>query len=695
MKNPAHKLSKVLVAAAAVLFGVASAHADAYIINNYKWSFTVDSSGAATVTGAKTNPGGDEPRGVFKIPSSINGHTVKAIGSGAFASCCNVSALELPSTLETIGEGAFYECESITRLYVPASVTSIGYEAFAYCSSLKTVHLPRKAFLGKTDTSEIFRGSASGLDIRYYATAVSGGHTWHYEVVSRKGLYSAELARPVASAITGQDLAGPVVEGTLSSGAGIEVPYSLGGYNVTSIGERAFHGGNSIGSVTIPNSVTNIGDYAFYECSGLTSVTIPGSVTSIGDDAFYYCTSLDDVVIPDGVTSIGQYAFYYCSSLKTVAIPPSVTAIGIYAFKLSPLEEVRVAPGDSYRVGNFLKSAGSSVSGVDFVETCHVGRVYGLGDCKWYYTLKNGYAKLLGGEFGSHGAALAGNVTIPWSVGTMVTEIGDSAFTGLDLTSVVIPQTVKRIGDAAFYDCASLTSVAMPGVVTIGEMAFEDCVKLADVDLPDSLKTIGIEAFCGCPLKTLSLGANVASVGNMAFGYIDFESVTLESQAAVNSFESAFEHSTIASLTLGGSVKVGDNAFCKRSDLNSVTIGGSVQLGDFAFADCANLKSVTIGKDVSGAWEGGFKWCNSLTSVTLEPGLAAIGAEGFEFCESLTSIAIPSSVTSIGSDAFWGTGLTKVYVDAGDTSRVRAMLEESGFSTSGITFVDPAPAVYT
>src|SRR5882672_1649085 len=76
--------------------------------------------------------------------------------------------------------------------------------------------------------------------------------------------------------------------------------------------------------VNIPSTitglpVTSIGDYAFYQC-GLTSVTIPNSVTTIGDDAFQQCTNLASVTIPSNVTSIGKSAFGGCASLTTVTI---------------------------------------------------------------------------------------------------------------------------------------------------------------------------------------------------------------------------------------------------------------------------------------------------------------------------------------------------------------------------------------
>ena len=98
------------------------------------------------------------------------------------------------------------------------------------------------------------------------------------------------------------------------------VPYEVTAlYNASSFSSGAFYqAGNTLQSVTIPETISSLGYYAFYNCSSLTSITIPSKVTSIGQYAFSGCSSLTSITIPEGVTSIGWYAFERCSVLASV-----------------------------------------------------------------------------------------------------------------------------------------------------------------------------------------------------------------------------------------------------------------------------------------------------------------------------------------------------------------------------------------
>ena len=65
----------------------------------------------------------------------------------------------------------------------------------------------------------------------------------------------------------------------------LDIPSEIGGYPVTSIGDRAFQR-TAITDVNIPDSVTSIEDNAFFICDSLKSVTMGKGIVSIGDYAF-------------------------------------------------------------------------------------------------------------------------------------------------------------------------------------------------------------------------------------------------------------------------------------------------------------------------------------------------------------------------------------------------------------------------
>ena len=64
----------------------------------------------------------------------------------------------------------------------------------------------------------------------------------------------------------------------------IEIPNTIGGLPVTTIGDSAFSG-KQLAGVFIPDSVKTIGNLAFYD-NRITSMTVPSGVESIGTQAF-------------------------------------------------------------------------------------------------------------------------------------------------------------------------------------------------------------------------------------------------------------------------------------------------------------------------------------------------------------------------------------------------------------------------
>ena len=297
-----------------------------------------------------------------------------------------------------------------------------------------------------------------------------------------------------------------------SSSTDIELPSTIDGKSVTSIGDRAFNAYDidacsNLTSIIIPDSVTSIGDYAFFRCISLANITIPNGLTSIGEDAFCECTSLVDVTIPDSVTSIGQYAFSNCTSLTNVTIPDSVTSIGVGTFsECTSLTEIIVdSNNQSY----------TTEDGILFdknLETilCYPGGKTGN------FTIPDSVTSI--GDSAFYDCTGLTGIIIPDSV----TSIGGLAFESCtSLTNVIIPDSVTSIGDYAFDWCTSLTTITIPDSVTnIGRWAFESCTSLTSVIIPGSVTSIEGGTFCNCTnLTTITIPDSVTSIGEYAFEY--------------------------------------------------------------------------------------------------------------------------------------------------------------------------------
>jgi hypothetical protein len=92
----------------------------------------------------------------------------------------------------------------------------------------------------------------------------------------------------------------------------IVIPDTLFGLKVTKIGKGAFSGQSfwsDVVSIVIPDTVTEIGDEAFINLVALSKVTLGKGLVKIGAKAFAGWVSLESIVIPDSVTEIGDEAF--------------------------------------------------------------------------------------------------------------------------------------------------------------------------------------------------------------------------------------------------------------------------------------------------------------------------------------------------------------------------------------------------
>ncbi len=234
------------------------------------------------------------------------------------------------------------------------------------------------------------------------------------------------------------------------SAKSVEVPETIDGYTVTSIGFYAFKMCSSIEGIVLPDTITEIGTQAFYgtayynnknnwengllyigDClieadssKTIGVVEIKPGTRLIASGALSNCDKVTQVIIPDSVVVIDDYAFSKCSSLGSIEIPDSVTIC------------------DAFGLFSDCKSLKKVVLG-------------------------NGITKLLSSTFKN-----CENLT-DVTLGENLTYIGDHAFYNTAIKEITLPDSVTEIEYRAFMDCSSLKKVTIgPNIEYIGDSAF-------------------------------------------------------------------------------------------------------------------------------------------------------------------------------------------------------------------------------
>jgi len=268
--------------------------------------------------------------------------------------------------------------------------------------------------------------------------------------------------------------------------------------NVTTIGggsnidSSPFYLNENITSVDLSESgLTIIDGYAFRGCSNLLNVIFSTTLTKINYYAFYGCSGITELNIPEGVTEISYSVFRNCSSLRRVTLPSSITSISVNTF----------------------------------VDCNALESVYFLGNIEQWCRITFGHSGGNPLQF-AHNLYIDNELVTDLAIPESITEIKTQTFYNATcLTSVAIPNTVTDIGENAFLDCSGITgTLIIPDSVTnIANGAFCYCTGIEEVIIGNSVVNIGSNAFTGnvytgSNLSLLTIGSNVQTIGEQAFG---------------------------------------------------------------------------------------------------------------------------------------------------------------------------------
>jgi hypothetical protein len=414
------------------------------------------------------------------------------------------------------------------------------------------------------------------------------------------------------------------ISGYAGPGGNINIPASINGLPVTSLGPGAFAYNADLSGVTIPDSIIDIGQDAFRYCENMTNVVVGDSVTSIEEGAFGFCASLISLILPEGLTNIGNLAFAGCESVPSFVIPQNVASIGYGAFLYcTALHSIMVDP-----LNLFYESLDGVLFNQD--ETTLLAYPPGKGDS--------------------------------YSIPPNTLTVGQYAFYRCTtLTNVAIPDTVTSIERFAFRNCRDLTSVTIPtNVVNIGDAALADCDSLIEITIPASVASIGTGAFSGCSnLTTIGVepeNSNYTSVDGVLFD----SSLSLLLQ---------YPAGKSGSYTIPAGVRViGQSAFGGCYNLTGISIPvGVTNIPNWAFDFCYSLTDVVIPDTVTSIGYCAFRFCRSLSSVTIGRNVLSISSVAFGGCYALDEVYCTGDAPSVGDYAFDGDDKATIYYLPGTT----------------------------
>ena len=205
------------------------------------------------------------------IPNSIT-----RISDELFWDCTGLTNVNLPNTITCIGEVAFEGCTSLTSFTIPNTVDSILYSAFKNCTGLKRLDIPNSVFL---IDDEAFWNCTSLESLTIGCSVVT---------IRPQAFGSCpNLTRIVVSTdnpvFDSRDNCNGIIE-TANNKLNTGCKSTIIPNTVTTIGQSAFEGINSMTSVTIPASITHIETDAFSDCRSLTSVICKAVTPPCMDD---------------------------------------------------------------------------------------------------------------------------------------------------------------------------------------------------------------------------------------------------------------------------------------------------------------------------------------------------------------------------------------------------------------------------
>ena len=425
------------------------------------------------------------------------------------------------------------------------------------------------------------------------------------------------------------------------------------------------------GPMTIPAKpngyqVTTVGARAFYECKQITKVIVPTGVTTLCDYAFYDCTALTSVTLPDGLEEIDNWAFEY-AGLTSITLPSTLTKIGFSAFSQCPLTEVTI-PSHVTKIHGSTFSLCRDLVKVTFGEGITAIPYQMFSGCECLTTVILPSTLKTIEEYAFWSTESLTELTVPEGV----TAIDKGTFCNSGLKKITLPSTLTEMKEA-FERCALEEAVISEGATDISYW-FQNCEYLKSISIPSTVTTM-TETFDGCAnLETI-----VVAKGNAKYDSRDNCNAIIET--ATNTLVRGCRNTKIpATVTAIGNsaycgvtglgdfdlpeqvTKIGNYAF-DASDLSSITIDHLTDIGSYAFRG-TQLTTIALPDNLERFAAGLFVGCKKLEQVTLGKKMRGIDTQMFSGCSALKEMELPDGMVYISNYAFYESGIENIFIPA-------------------------------
>lgn len=361
---------------------------------------------------------------------------------------------------------------------------------------------------------------------------------------------------------------------------------------------------------------------------------------------------LTKVVIEEGVKGIVEGAFYGEAYLTKVSLPESLVVIGDSAFSYTGITEMHIPSKVNYLCPSMF--SGSPITR------------FTVSDDNTNYADNNGfvYSKDMTSLVLVPGGRWMNNPDYNYSIPSCVTQIGDEAFSSINISSITIPSNVKKIRAMAFYNTPLESVVIENGVEMLYDSVFINCPYLEEVHLPSSITYIGRMAF-GYNYEVDFVGASqFVSDNGVAHPALDYNNIEYYLYLADGSIDMFLYPEVYPSFTIYAPEDSVSNQYAENNGLNYIK---SQALMPVLRKATSTINGVTVSWSVSGDADGYYVFKRIDGAWTLIADIPNPNVTSYEDVDATplqTNRYTVRAYNSTGKSVYDKTGISCVYIEA-------------------------------